>query len=510
MTMKLKIILTVVVVVLLVPLAVLVWKWGVCHKWCPHGRSLLVYRKTGDPAGTDQYSKEGQQGVLAEMLGPGRYLNLDPWNYSVTPVLNVVVPAGKICIVKNNMGKDLPPGRFLAGPDEKGTQKQVLTPGSWRINTFGQVVKEPVDATIIEPGYVGVQTLREGANKGVLETVLQAGYYNLNPMEIRVDMVEVGYRVHTIGIEYEPGQTVVVKGVRRKVRKIKEGSGVSFPLADGKQMHLDFTVVWGIFPKQAPRIITEYGTVAMVERKIIEPQVLSICKNAGSNLTTQEFIEGATREKFQQEVTKSLQEIGEQKGIHFLIALVRGFHPAEDIKATIQGRMIAEEEKITLKTEQERDTVAAGLEEAEKIVEVAIRDFDAETESLVQEEREKGRKKAAELQAEADREVAALQKQAAELEAKIIKTLGQAEADVIEAQKKAEATRLQLLIEAYGGAGTYNLATFAESLPDDMKIEYRYSGEGTLWTDATSGLVDLAARKLLGGAPKKKPAGKKK
>ncbi len=477
---------------------------GVCYNWCGYGESLQLSRNTGESA-PGRYAGEGQQGVVERMRGPGRHF-LNPWTYSVKKVPDLVIPPGKIAVVTNNIGKDLPADRFIAEPDEKGTQKRVLTPGVWRINEFGQTTTRTnelgqttkiEDATIIEPGYVGVQTLREGKNKGILQTVLQAGYYNINPAEIRVDSVEIGYRVWEIQSE---GKMVTIKGKDGKplqVQQFVDGSGVSFPLADGKQMHLDFTVVWGIFPEDAPRIIREYGTVEEVEQKIIEPQVLSICKNAGSNLTTQEFIEGTTRETFQNDVTESLQAIGKQKGIHFLIALVRGFHPAEDIKATIQARMLAEEEKITLRMETKRDTVAAALEQAERMVEVAVKDFDAETEALVREEEERGKKRAAEIQAEADRKVASLLKAAEETKAQTVKILGQADADVIEATKKAEAMRLQLLIQAYGGAHQYNLATFAESLPDDIRIEYRYAGPGTLWTEMRQSFTELAAKKIL-------------
>ena len=470
------------------------------YNWCPFGYSLQITRKTGQAGTSGRYSQEGEQGVAEQMKGPGRHF-LNPWDYSVRRVRNVAIPAGQIATVKNNLGKDLPSDRFIAGPGEKGTLKKVLTPGVWRINEFGQDV-EVHSATIIKPGYVGVQTLREGKEKGILPTVLQAGYYNINPMEIRVDPVEIGYRVWDVRTEIEK----VTDASGKQVQMPKGGSGVSFPLADGKEMHLDFTVVWGIFPEDAPRIIGEYGTVEMVERKIIEPQVLSICKNAGSNLTTQEFIEGDTREEFQTEVTNSLKEMGAKKGIHFLIALVRGFHPAEDIKATIQARMLAEEEKITLKIEQQRGAVAASLEQARRMVDVAITDFDAQTDALVQEEMEVGNKGAAEVRAGADRKVAGLEKQAAEINAEIIKILGQAEADVIEATKKAEAKRMELLIAAYGGPEQYNLATFAESLPEDISIEFRYAGEGTFWTDIKDSLRDVAAMKLLSAPPKKAPA----
>jgi len=419
----------------------------------------------------------------------------------------VVIPAGQIATVKNNIGKDLPPDRFIAGRDEKGTQKRVLTPGVWRINEFGQRVTL-LPATIIKPGYVGVQTLREGKDKGILPTVLQAGYYNINPAEIRVDSVEIGYRVWDLRTEVMETTVRDKDGRDQKVRKMKEGSGVAFPLADGKQMYLDFTVVWGIFPEDAPRIIREYGTVAMVEEKIIEPQVLSICKNAGSNLTTKEFIEGETREKFQQAVTEALQVIGKEKGIHFLIALVRGFHPDEDIKARIQAGMLAEEEKITVEIELKRETVAAELEQAKRMVEVAVKDFDAETEALVREEEEKGKKKADEMKAEADRTVAALLKDAELTKAQSVRILGKADAEVIEAMKKAEAKKLELLIAAYGGPDQYNLATFAESLPADISIEYRYAGAGTLWTEMKTTLAEMAAKKILEASDRreKKPA----
>ena len=459
-----------------------IWRWGICRKYCPYERSMLVTRKTGAPAGKDAYATGSQMGVQGQMAGPGRHF-LNPWVYSARSVPNVLIPSGKIGVVKSNLGKDLPEGRFLAGPGEKGTLRTVLTPGTWRVNSHGQKV-EVVDATIIAPGYVGVQTLREGKDKGILSHVLQPGYYHINPREKRIDIVEIGYRVWHVQTEFDGDN-------------VKKDSGVSFPLADGKEMYIDFTVVWGIFPQDAPRIIEEYGTVEMVESKIIVPQILSICKNIGSNYTTIQFIEGETRERFQNEVTTALQKIGKEKGVHMLIALVRGFHPAQDIKEIIQAGMIAEEEKDTLLIEQKTDQVAAQLEQAEKIVDIAVKDFNAETSALVAGEREGGEKKAAEIRAKAEREVAALKKQTAEVDATALKIGGQAKADVIEAQKKADAKQLELLISAFGGPGVFNLYTFAENLPKDLKIKYRYAGPGTLWTDAMGNLKDVASKKLL-------------
>ena len=90
-------------------------------------------------------------------------------------------------------------------------------------------------------------------------------------------------------------------------------------------------------------------------------------------------------------------------------------------------------------------------------------------------------------------------KTAEETKAQTVKILGRADADVIEAMKKAEAKKLELLIEAYGGPDQYNLATFAQSLPEDIQIEYRYAGLGTLWTDVKTTLTEMAAKKILEG-----------
>jgi regulator of protease activity HflC (stomatin/prohibitin superfamily) len=473
------------------------WRWMVCRRYCQPGNSLQVTSVRGKQAAQDSYAAEGEKGVQEQLHGPGRHF-LSPIDYSVTVVDDIKIQPGEVGLVVNRVGKDLPPGRFIAGEDEKGTQKEVLSPGTWRINTHGKQV-EIRPAIIIPPGYVGVQTLREGANKGVLKETLQPGYYNNNEREILIRLVEIGYQVWSVSTEYTWAETKGPRGERIQIKNFKGNTGVSFPLADGKEMHLDFTVVWGIFPQNAARITKEYGTIEMVESKIIEPQVISICKNLGSNLTTKEFIEGKTREEFQERVTTALKTMGEKKGIHILIALVRSFHPAEDIKATIQASMLAEEEKTTLLIEQETDTVIAKLTQAEKMVDIALKDFDGETSAFIAKEREEGEKLAAETRAHAQRAVAGLMKLEKELNADARKIGGQAVADVTEAMKKAEATQLKLLIAAFGGAESFNLSAFAQNLPDDITIRYLTHGEGTLWTDPGADLKDLSAKKILEG-----------
>jgi hypothetical protein len=486
-----------------------VWRWGLSRTYVPPGYSLQLTSMTGGPAGADAYATPGQQGVQQQMLGPGRHF-LAPWEYSTKLVKDFEVPPGRIALVRNNIGADLPPGRFLAGPNEKGTQLTVLTPGVWRLNQFGQIPYvqpefsksgggQTQPMVYIPPGYVGVQTFAEGANKGISQKVLQAGYYDLNPEQVKVTVVGIGYDVQEMAVDYEERQVKDATGKTSRQMVPREGTGVNFPLADGKQMYLDMTVVWGISPADAPRIVQDYGTEEMLEQKVIIPQILSICKNAGSDLTTKDFIAGNTRDQFQERVTQELQAMGKEKGIHFLIALVKGFHPDPEITATIQARMLAEEEIITLSTEQARDTVAGELEGAKRKVATALKDFDSETTALVAKQKEEGLKEAAMAKATADRQVAALNRQVAELDAKGVQIDGKAEADVLERTGTAEAELMKLLVTAYGGPDAFNLATFAKNLPEDLHVEYHYAGPGTLWTDQS--IQDVAARKVISSAP---------
>jgi len=490
-----------------------IWKWGIERTWVPQGMSLQLTRLTGTESAKDSYARNWQQGVQEQMLGPGRHF-LFPWEYQTKMMKDFEVPPGQIALVRSNIGKNLPEGRFLAEPGEKGTQRMVLTPGVWRLNEFGQTpyvqqeyaskgFQKTQPMVFVPPGYVGVQTLAEGATKGILPTVLQAGYYTINPEEVKVTIIGIGYDVLDMHVAYESAQVTDKNGRVKTVLKPKEGTGVNFPLADGKQMYLDFNVVWGIYPEDAPRIVGEYGTLEMLEEKIIVPQVLSICKNAGSDLTTRDFIEGRTRDQFQEKVTQDLQKIGKEKGIHFLIALVRGFHPDPEIAETIQAKMLAEEEMITLGSEKDRDTVAADLEAARRKVATAVQDFDAETTALVAAEREEGTKRSATTKAMADRKVAAIEREVAEINAKATQIDGKAEADVMEMKAKAEADLMKLMVGAYGGAEAYNMVTFVKGLSDDLRIEYRYAGPGTFWTDTQKQMEELAAKKLLSEPPAK-------
>ena len=88
------------------------------YHWCPYGSSLQIARNTGREAEGGAYAQPDQRGVQKQMRGPGRHF-IHPYTYSVSKVQDVVVRPGQIATVKSNVGKSLPQGRFLAGPDNR-------------------------------------------------------------------------------------------------------------------------------------------------------------------------------------------------------------------------------------------------------------------------------------------------------------------------------------------------------------------------------------------------------
>ena len=178
---------------------------------------------------------EGEAGFQAQTLAPGVYFWKWIWQYTVTFESFTVIPTGKLGLVLAKDGAELEIGSilgrkvnsdsyqdavaFLKNGGRKGRQTAIITPGSYRINTF-LFELEMTDMITIPDNAVGVVTTMEGnplgegqiagkivdghnkfqdvdlflANggfKGLQEQVILAGSYFLNPWFGKVDMVSM-------------------------------------------------------------------------------------------------------------------------------------------------------------------------------------------------------------------------------------------------------------------------------------------------------------------------------
>lgn len=407
-------------VVALFVLMFLVWeafKWTAMRVYVGHDEALLITNKFGKSLSPERITAENNsfKGVREEVFGPGRYF-INPVQYDTKIIKQTIIPAGDpsvwewdsdghlkdpstapmIGVVSLKEGSVPKGDSEVVERGEKGIQREVLTPGVYKLNPIRYEVKlEP--AVIVPPGSVGVVTQLTGdigpvalatlsqirasttgpstqpeqvrqnhgtpsrlivgaQQRGILKDVLQPGIYYVNPRMIKVTIVPIGYDQITLDHS--------------------SNTGIRFYTSDGYQVEADFTVVWGRSPADAPSIVANIGSVDRVRQNVIEPAMKAACQNEGAKYGAKELIQGTTRSKFQDDLSAALEKQVASRNIHVLLALIRnisikdntGKDQTDGLLATIQRANIEIEKEITNKQKTQTATVAASLEQARKLV----------------------------------------------------------------------------------------------------------------------------------------------
>lgn len=209
-------------VVLVAAMCVMIFSfmWFFCRIQVEPGFMAIVTAKVGKVLPPNEIlAAPGEKGVQRDPLPEGRHF-LNPINYSwvIVPVVNI--PVGKVGVVTAKVGKELPPGEILSADENgKGIWKDVLGPGTYRLNTQGYEVTQ-LDAMNIPIGYVGVVTSQTGQSvplgqfagpgqQGVMQNVLQPGLYYINPRAYQVDILEIG--MNQVSILGRSGSVVITK-----------------------------------------------------------------------------------------------------------------------------------------------------------------------------------------------------------------------------------------------------------------------------------------------------------
>jgi uncharacterized membrane protein YqiK len=180
-------------------------------------------------------ASNGEAGFQAQTLAPGVYFWKWIWQYSVTFQPFTIIPTGKIGLVLAKDGSELETGfilarkvpcdsfqdavAFLQNGGRKGRQTAIITPGSYRINTFLFEVEitdmlsipdnavgivTTLEGQAIETGSIAGKTidkhnnfqdvdafLEKGGYKGLQEQVILAGSYFINPWFAKLEMVRM-------------------------------------------------------------------------------------------------------------------------------------------------------------------------------------------------------------------------------------------------------------------------------------------------------------------------------
>ena len=507
------------------------FQWTINRVYVDEGESLMLRYKgpllfgSRERAKTGFWADEGQIGVLAKLRGPGRHFYCPIW-WEREIVSDTVVKPGEVGMVTCKLGDNLPDGEFLVDGDIgntkfKGILRKVLHPGRYRINPYGygvEIVKlqtfisgnteKKAGWVEIPTGYVGVVTNladnpRANIKAGIADNVLPPGIYPINGREQNIDIVEIGYRHSTIStkVVLDPQGRIVLDENREP-----KYTGIQFPSSDGFAIRIDFTAIWGLMPNQAANAIRTIGNVNAVEEKIVLPQIDSILRNKGSEYKAVQLLVGDDREKYQAASLEEFHQVLDAKQISLLYGLVRHVYIPEEVRKPIQMSFIADELTLTRGQEQLTAKEEANFREAEEQVTLASKTVEVETKKLVAAKEAEGDRKAETTRAETIRLVAAIEKETAALEAEAEKVKGEAVNRGKQMLEEAKADRFRLAVQAFGTPQAYNSWVFASSLPDDVKLNLLYAGEGTLWTDMGKTGENFGVRAVLplkSGKPKK-------
>jgi hypothetical protein len=510
------------------------YKWTLMRVYVGPDQALVVISKYGHDLPADRLTVPpggAHKGVHEEVRGPGRYF-LDPIRYDWKLVDLVHIAAGEpqkwewlhdgqlkdprtapmVGLRSLKEGQPAPPGREVVAENQKGIQREVLTPGTYKINPHREeVTLHP--AIVVPPGFVGVATQLVAGDigltyssqllpaiaqagpavagpiqRGILRDVLQPGIYYLNPRMVKVTIVPVGY--DSISLE-------------RPLDAKKASTAVHFYSSDGYQVEADFTVVWGRTPANAPQIVATIGNTEQIQQNVIEPAMKAACQNEGARFSAIDLIQGQTREKFQEALDKSLNAQVENRHVFILLALIRnisikdatGQDATEGLLATIQRANIEIEKELTNKQKTETATVAANLEQARKLIDVAREMVAAETNVRVANIMADGNKQAAEIEAQKELTISDIALQMAQLDAQRTRILGGALAQVEQLRNEAEARGAKMLVEALGSPEAYNRYIFARNF-EPQELRLIFAGPGTFWTDLKS-FQEVGAAKMV-------------
>ena len=258
------------------------------------------------------------------------------------------------------------------------------------------------------------------------------------------------------------------------------------------------TVEFELSPESIAGIFRRYGDLPAVVDKIIMPQITSISRNKGSEYRAKDFIVGEGREKFQDDLTDSLEQTLGAKGIKIYNALIRHVEVPDQIREPIQQASIAVEQDLTNKERQNTARKQAELNTEISLIQQRGEQVVQETEKIKAEIAADLGKQVAEIQAETLKKVAEIKKLTAAIAANKVRTLGQAKASALQKVDGEKANGLKLKTAVFNDPAAYTQWRFADTLNPEMKLNIIHAGEGTLWTDLkNTGFAELGGAKGL-------------
>lgn len=397
--------------------------------------------------------RESYKGIRYEVLREGRYFYSPIW-YQRIKIDTTLIPESKFGVLIRKYGKPLSPGKTVATePDERGPVAGYLPPGRHDINTLAYDV-QVFNKIIIPEGWIGVQTklsgdppenpneyvVKAGARGVQPETLGPGTYFNLNPYEVRIDLVDArSQKYDMLGEE-----------------------AIEFPSNDGFTVRMEATVEWAVYPDRVPSVTVEVGDLEDVVAKVIRPYAMSLARIQGSKMTAREFI--GARETFQRRLSADLRTKCREQGILIKSVTVRELKPPEAVRSVIRERELADQTMTRYENEIAEAKAKASLVEQEQLANQKrlLGDANKSVVSLTVDAQQQTAVAITEANQRLD--VAKLALEAARKDAEAILARGQADAKVVLFNYAAKAEPLRGAIDAFGDGYAYARYEFLQRL----------------------------------------------
>ena len=207
----------------------------------------------------------------------------------------------------------------------------------------------------IDAGQVGVKKLFGK----VQNDVLQSGLHMINPL-VEVTRLDIKTQNYTMSGVHDEGARATDDAIRVLT-------------ADGLEVTIDLTVLFRLTEADAPRLVKETG-VNYVD-KIVRPLTRTKIRD-NSVYYDAISLYSSKRDEFQNRIFKSIEEDFKKRGLFLEQLLVRNITLPQSVKATIEGKINAEQEAQKMqfvlqkeKQEAERKRVEAqGIADYQRII----------------------------------------------------------------------------------------------------------------------------------------------
>jgi uncharacterized membrane protein YqiK len=337
---------------------------------------------------------DGMLGVQADVLYPGWHFWYWPVVYDVKSEKLMRIDEGMVGLVKSTDGRALSDGQVFAdevtaaefekmvkdpayfltdGSGQKGLQTNVLTPGTYRLNPALFEVNQFAKTTI-EPGTVGVIKSNVGADPSIEIQINNGDALHLaarGEKGIRTVWLEPGaYPLNTLAFEVIPMNT------REKTiafTKLSAGDGeseITVRSSDGFTFPVDIRVEYKIDAKNAPMVVSRFGSNDEEIRKRLRSAVRAIFRNNAERVKALDYVNNRSEQESKSTLMLAAEmnkigltvtnvrigDVGDEASLGELLTTQTDREIALQKQTTFQVQQrAAEQEKELTRTEQEAE-----------------------------------------------------------------------------------------------------------------------------------------------------------